>query len=374
MSAETELPLVSRLHAPTLSDCTPKKDRIKFNHTGHIPYVEAKDMYRPEGMTEDELKAISQYGQRFETNEKLNWNDLYGHATILKQYSGFGGTLDGVVPHGVYSPFNGLSSMELCTGLPRYYSWLDYEDHYAVEQGKYEVVPMAAPFIYAMANLCYDITHKGKGTIFIPYHSTDIWDFDNDWYDLVMHLRKANYPEPLAVLLFFEDVRKKRHRFFQKKGIPVYTCGDKFRPEFLYQFIHVVRNFENVLINDISTPAFYAAYMGKNVIAHKIHGDFGVRYENNQSPWPQSPNGRAFPDSAYCTMATPGPQQRQMAQVILRECAFQFPEQMKTMFEGGDVNYALQERQTEAVHAREASEDCCQVGQEVRRQGEEGVS
>jgi len=331
-------------------------------------------MYRPEGMTEEELKAVSAYNQHYETNEKLVWNDLYGHATILKQYSGYGGPLNGVIPHGTYSPFNGLSGMELDTGLPRYYSWLDYEDHYAKEQGKYEVVPMASPFIYAMANLCYDIKRKGEGTIFIPYHSTDLWDFDDDWYHLMLTLRKSDYPKPLAVLLFFEDVRKGRHRVFQKKGIPVYTCGDKFRPEFLYQFIHVVRNFENVLINDISSPAFYAAYMGKNVIGHKVWDGFGVRYENNNSPWPHSPNGRAFPDEAYCTMTKPGPEQRALAQVVLRESAFQFPEQMKQMFEGGEVCYAIQVSEAEAVHAREASDDCCQVGQEVRWQSEEGVS
>lgn len=325
--------LISRLHLPSLTDCTPRIE-VRSKMTGTKEYAEGCNLDRPEGMTTDELKRFSEYGQKFESNEKLVWNDLYGHATVLKQFSKYGGTINGVIPHGVYSPYAGVSGMELETGLPIVYNWLAYFDKfYEAPPANLEVVPMAAPFIYAMQNLCYDINTEGEGTLFIPYHSTDIWDFDNDWYHLVRLVRKENYPQPLAVLLFFEDINKGRHRLFQKKGIPVYTCGDKFRPEFLYQFIHIARHFKNILINDVSSPAFYAAYMGKNIITH---GEDGVRYEGAQSPWKDtSPTGRAFPDEVYSTFAEPGHEQRWLARTILREEALQTPEQMKAMFEEG---------------------------------------
>ena len=343
-TCKPELSAMERLMA---TSSIPKKEKldVKGKLGGTVPYFEADCMDRPSGMTEAELNGFSQYGQRYETNESLVWNDLYGHSRVLKNWSGYGGTIPGVIPHGTYSTFLGLSGMELCTGLPNYYSWLSYVDQHAKVQGPYNVIPIAAPFIYAMATLRYDRATKGEGTIFIPYHSTDIWDFDDDWYHLMIALRKAKYPQPLAVMLFFEDVRKGRHRIFQKKGIPVYTCGEKFRPDFLYQFIHIVRHFDNVLINDISTPTFYGAFMGKNIITH---GEGKVRYENAHAPWRcHSPNGRAFPDGLYEAFIEPNPNQLNIAADVLRSCAFQFPQQMKDMFEGKEIHYASEKGKVE---------------------------
>jgi hypothetical protein len=274
-------------------------------------------------MTDEQLQELCKdapYG----SNEKLVWNDLYGFANILKQYSGYHEPLDGVIPHGVYSPSAGISAMELDKPVANAYNWLPYLDELFKEYTSYNMFPIACPFIYATKILEYEPKQqKGKGTLFIPYHSTDVWDFEESWYDIAMSIK--HLPQPVSVLMFFEDINKGRAKYFRKKGYDVYTCGNKFNQDFIYRFINILRNFEYAASNDVSSPAFYATYMGKKFI---LTSETPVRYEDGKTPWPSE---KAFPDEIYDTLRKPCKEQEWLSRVILRHDALQSPDEMKAM-------------------------------------------
>jgi hypothetical protein len=278
-------------------------------------------------MTDEEMRELSKEAA-IECNEILGWNALYGHDFILKQYAKYPGPLDGIVPHGVYSPFVGISGMEVDTGLHNVYNWLSYFDE-TYKANDLNVIPFASPFLYALTMMGFDGLNKGEGTLFVPYHSTDVWDFDDSWYDMARMVRSENLPGPIGVLLFFEDVKKGR-------------CGDKFRPDFLFRFAEIVSKYKYVATNGISTPAFYAAAMGRPV---SLIGDI-PRYRDGIAPWPFP---RPFPEDIYKVFATHDEAQQEAWRVILRADEYESPDSMRAKFESKkprEISCTSQEQHT----------------------------
>ena len=156
---------------------------------------------------------------------ELYWpNSNYGNARTLKTYAGYplNKPVQAVIPHGVF--YEGEAYDERFAIFPGEAKApvpcvLNYPAHRDKPWSEFkEVVPMAAPFVYALQ--VYPHNPVRRGSIIMPQHSTTLYDQEFDW-PLFARLCNDQIPRPRTYLAYWEDLQR---------GVADYRTAGRSRP------------------------------------------------------------------------------------------------------------------------------------------------
>jgi Methyltransferase domain len=147
---------------------------------------------------------------------------------------------------------------------------------------------MMSPFVFYRRSHNINKSETASGTLAFPAHTTDFIENDTDFEVYATSLLSLP-PEfqPVSVCLYYLDVRKGKHRIFEKLNIPVYTAGHIYDTRFMERFYAILRNFAFTTSNHLGSYVFYAVEMG---IPFFIQG---------KSPIMINKGGLSSPDGAY---------------------------------------------------------------------------
>lgn len=135
---------------------------------------------------------------------------------------------------------------------------------------KKECYVVMAPMVFYRQNNKIEQLPEAKGTLAFVGHSTPLIDDISDIDDYINDLDKL--PEefhPISVMLHPTDVNKGLHKYFIKRGVPVYTSGNNRDYRFAERFYDTLRKFKFSTSNLPMSCLFYSVEMG---IPHFLYG------------------------------------------------------------------------------------------------------
>jgi len=192
-------------------------------------------------------------------NDKVEryWpNANYGNARTLKLFSGYplDKPIHAVIPHGVFYEddhvFPGEAQAPGCSAV------LNWPAHRDTVWSQYkEVVPCAAPYVYALRT--YPHTRERRGTLVMPQHSTNLYDMDYDWGAFADLCR--DLPRPVTVALYWNDVDRGAADYFPFKTV---CFGHVNQQAFLERQVLAMTGARHVVSNEIGSYTYYSVLSG----------------------------------------------------------------------------------------------------------------
>jgi hypothetical protein len=208
--------------------------------------------------------------------EAAYWpNGNYGNERTLKRYAGYPmhEPVWAVIPHGVFYEDDYVFEGEAKAPVP---CVLNYPKHRDEVWSRYkEVVPAAAPFLYALAT--YPHATERKGTIVMPQHSTTLLDMEFDWHTFADSLQ--DLPRPITTLLYYNDVQQGVDKYFYGRASTLKTCGHVQDQRYLEKLVGYLTGAEWVVSNDVGSYTYYATAAGAKF---RLLGDSPKFYLNEQ--------------------------------------------------------------------------------------------
>jgi hypothetical protein len=218
-------------------------------------------------MSHDPLQGLAR-DRRLITPELHVSNDFYGHATILKRYTGISRSrsLKVAIEHGMNlsqwvwdvdlaSPFG----LFLCTSQAR-------ASAFKARASTDKRALAIGPLIRYLPPEEETERPRPRRVLLIPMHSTHHVEAS---YDVAEFLSRGL--EPYAdrydaqVCLYWKDVLRGAAGEYRRQGFECVTAGHIYDPEFLSRFRRILRGASAVVTNHVSTHLFYSVLEGKPV-------------------------------------------------------------------------------------------------------------
>lgn len=188
--------------------------------------------------------------------EKYWPNCNYGHAKLLKEYSGYpmDRSVEAVIPHGVFYEDDYVYPGEAQAPVPCVLNWPQHRD--AVWRIHKEVIPNAAPYLYALQ--MYPHAQERRGTLVMPQHATNLYDMDYDWSRFADTCREL--PKPVTVVWYWNEIDVgDGPRYFHQ----VQKCfGHVNEPEFHVRQVLAMTGAKHVVSNEVGSYSYYAVASG----------------------------------------------------------------------------------------------------------------
>lgn len=149
---------------------------------------------------------------------------------------------------------------------------------------------MVSPFVFYRRRSNINKSENARGTLAFPVHTTDLIENDCDYegYAKSLLVLPSEY-QPVSVCIYHLDVRKGKHKIFEKYNIPVYTAGHIYDSEFVIRFYDILKNFAFTTSNHVGSYVFYAVEMG---IPFFIYGNRPIMINKGD---PNCPDGAYDP-------------------------------------------------------------------------------
>lgn len=205
-----------------------------------------------------------------ETAELFSGNAFYGADFVLKQYSHLPQEycLKVVVPHGISFNDTFAWSAEVNAPVPAVFHFSQHSRRAyfkAIQKANFnkQLIPAASTFLYVIELLKEQPRPLRKGTIFFPAHSTHRVTAHMDLEALAEALTQLDQQyQPVTVCLYWRDFNLGRHQPFQKRGMPIVSCGHMFDPLFLFRFYHLCSQHLYASSNEFGSHLFYSIKAG----------------------------------------------------------------------------------------------------------------
>lgn len=202
-------------------------------------------------------------------------NTYYGIARIIKKYAGlpFWIPFNFHVQHGlVFFSFLGIDK---CKENLNYYNldrdcqFLIFNPDYVpelIKNGYININAIGAPIIYLdeFINKVNLKTNKKRGTIAFPQKSTHHVDSLTDYHEYAEMLTKLPSKfHPIAVCMYYLDIKKGHDKAFRDKGMKVFSNGFLMSKNFLHNFVINVSPYEYATSNNpFASAGYYAIFLG----------------------------------------------------------------------------------------------------------------
>ena len=275
------------------------------------------------------------------TGSQPYWpNANYGNSKALNEYAGRpeNESIHAVLPHGVFYEHDYVFEGERKAPVPCVLNWPEHRDEV---WAKYkEVVPCAAPFLYAHAQ--YPHAKERRGTLVMPQHSTTLFDMEFDWWKLSDSI--DDLPRPITILLYWQDVERGVDKYFRHV---TKTCGHVQDPEFSKRLVGFLTGAEYVVSNEVGSYTQYATAAGAKFrllhepprfVLNKQGHDQGYAgiFHNSEDRHPEEKRRIAEIDKLYRDRDFDEPitaEQVECADYYLRRAAFTSPEGLRADLE-----------------------------------------
>lgn len=211
------------------------------------------------------------------TSEIHHPNDWYGHAHFFKQYLGLPQSyrFKFIIEHGVYLT-DQVSDAELETNFPTVLTSSDYRIKVYKKFNKraFNIGPFIhyAPHFYPEEKIASEKKRLGKNILVFPGHSLKdlVEKYDNKWF--ISHIKKiAKSYENVRFCLYWIDIQKGFHKFYQDLGFECISAGHILDPNFVPRLKSLIEVADLTISNDASTHVGYCTYMNKpHIIFHKF--------------------------------------------------------------------------------------------------------
>jgi|GEM_PF-1315757 len=133
---------------------------------------------------------------------------------------------------------------------------------------------LGATFIHYRAMHEIEQDADAKGTLVFPSHSTPYVDvvFDYGKYaDQILNLPEQYHP--IHVCVYWKDILMGQHEPFEKRGIPVYTCGHLADENFAHNLYHLLKRYKYITSNHVGSYAVYGLEMGIPFFLYGVPGE-----------------------------------------------------------------------------------------------------
>ncbi len=132
----------------------------------------------------------------------------------------------------------------------------------ALQLNKKNVFNLGALFVLYQQMKGIQQDKDAKGTVCFPAHSIMTVSTEFDWDNYAQQL--SQLPEeyqPIAACIYWKDVLKGRHKFFEKYNIPTYTNGHPGDNNYAHNFYQLVKQFKYTTSNCLGSYCSYALEM-----------------------------------------------------------------------------------------------------------------
>lgn len=100
---------------------------------------------------------------------------------------------------------------------------------------------MGSPFVYYRRLQKIRRAANPEGSVFFPFHSTDLMDVTVDWDKICgMLLALPKKFQPITICLHYEDVNKGLHHEFVQRGFEITSAGYGFDHKFTERFYNII--------------------------------------------------------------------------------------------------------------------------------------
>lgn len=211
------------------------------------------------------------------TSEIHQPNDWYGHARFFKSYLGLPQNYQFkfIIEHGVYLT-DQVSEAELETNFPTVLTSSDYRVKVYPKYNKkaFNIGPFIhyAPHFYSEEKITSEKKRLGKNILVFPGHSLKdlVGKYDNKWF--ISNIKKlAKSYDSVRFCLYWIDIQKGFHKFYQDLGFECVSAGHILDPNFVPRLKSLIEITDLTASNDASTHVGYCVYMNKpHIIFHKF--------------------------------------------------------------------------------------------------------
>lgn len=281
------------------------------------------------------------------THEISPINDWYGHAKVLKKYTGLQNSqqFKFVIEHGTYLSEQ-IAEMELQSTLPSFVTYSNY---------RMEILKKHRQFVYAIGPMInYTNTHLnnkqlllekknlGKTLLYFPSHSliglTNT--YNQKWScDRVKELAKKF--DTVRVCVYWKDVLLGMHHYYQKLGWECVTAGHILDSHFLSRVKSIIQLADLTVSNDASSPLSYCVAMDKpHIIIYQRPQMSGSSHLKRVMVdyWKSEPYQmfiKEFSQTKFCITS----KQRQLANFYLGTNIYKTKKEILTIVKQSENNY-----------------------------------
>jgi hypothetical protein len=198
-----------------------------------------------------------------ETDEIHQWNDFYGHATVLKKHILF------KIKSLYFTLEHGVSIDEIIWHIDKN-STLRFSVTYSnIRKKIYE--NQLKKYVFNIGSIMNYVDLKEKytknGSIYFLTHSTHEVDVNLNSQLIINELKNLpNNLIPKYVCLYWKDIQRNKHEIFLKNGFKVVTAGHMYDNLFLYRLKEILLNFEILLTSELGSHVFHAYACGLKII------------------------------------------------------------------------------------------------------------
>ena len=210
-------------------------------------------------------------------------NDFYGQAATLKRYAGvpLDRPLKAVVEHGVHLD-DIVWQLDMDAPVGTLLSCSPWRAEVHRQNSNKHCEPIGFGYLYAkhvvqeLAGEDPDSSHR-RGTLAFPVHSTHT--ISAQFFQAAYAKSLASLAEefqPVYVCGYWKDILDGNLHEYERRGIPIVTCGHMYDPDFMLRFHDLCRHFRFAVSNAIGTHLFQAVASGCRFFFHKsseIHFD-----------------------------------------------------------------------------------------------------
>ena len=205
-------------------------------------------------------------------------NLYYGHYDIFKKYANIilPYKINGELQHG-WSANSGIASFPISNDNQgknsRYYLFNDVNKQKCTKMGFKNTVVIGSPFLY-LPKMEEKKSYLPKSLILFPYHSTE-YDEDNSlnigYENYLKDIIKisSNFKSIKACLYWKDNENQDIIDQFHKRKIETISLGHRDNnPNFLFNFVNLVNNYEFVSSDYFSSAVFYSLKLRRKVFIY----------------------------------------------------------------------------------------------------------
>lgn len=194
----------------------------------------------------------------------LGWtdNETYGHAAIIRAYTGRRTRIIGHLQHG-WNPGTGwtLLGRELIHRRSVRHVWGERQKEASKRVGIRVRSVVGAPWLYGPWSGQLQRSVNGPSILF-PMHGTGAHPVEYSHVQLAKEFRSSSAGELLVCLHRNEFAQPQILQIYQELELPVTTMGDPFAPDYLHRLAQLLCSASGIATNRVATVAFYAGSLG----------------------------------------------------------------------------------------------------------------
>jgi hypothetical protein len=206
--------------------------------------------------------------RRLVTRELYPFNAFYGHADLLRTYSGIMGSqpLKLAIEHGP-TFFPNPQDPDLATWLPRYFCAAPARAAFFEQNALHDAKAVAiGPLILYARALAPPEPSTERRLVFFDAHSSDYLTASYDVDVAVARLAALqNEFDEIVVCLYWRDILLGRAEPYRRHGFRCVTAGHIFDPRFLFRLVEIISSAAVVLTDRVGSHLLYALALDRPV-------------------------------------------------------------------------------------------------------------